>query len=79
MHMAGMPLVFSAVGPRVRHVQDVITGDGQGSSRAGGQRHVDPDVEGVSGRRLALLQLLQQRLVVLAGKAKEVKSTQPRV
>lgn len=64
VHLAGVPLVFSAAGPRVCHMQDVIAGHGQGSSRASGQRHVDPDVEGVSRRRLALLQLLQERLVL---------------
>ena len=61
--VAGAPGVLRASGLRVGHVQDVVAGDSQGSTRARREGHVDAHVERVSRVGGCALQLLQQRLI----------------
>lgn len=68
VNLAGLPGVLGASRSCVGHMKDVVTGHGQGSIGTSSEGHVDTNVEGVSGRCLTVLQLLQQRLIVWTGR-----------
>lgn len=62
VHEARPPVPVTAV-VAIRHVQDVVTSDGQRSGSAPRQGHVHADVEGVARGDLAFVQLLEEILI----------------
>lgn len=60
---AARPPVTVAAVVTVRHVQDVVTRDGQHPGHAPRKRHVHSDVEAVARRDLTAVQLMEKILI----------------